>query len=474
MSTCPDRATARLPLKVIALALLFAAHAGAREPAANFYNVLAPEGADPWVYRHSDGVYYLTLTTETNVTLWRSPTLSGVAGGEKRVVWTPPAAGPGSRNLWAPELHFLRGKWYIYYAADDGENENHRMYVLENSSPDPFEGEFVSKGKIGDPAADRWAIDGTVLAVGEQLYFVWSGWEGATNVRQNLYIAPMKTPVTLGGPRVEISRPTFPWERVGTPNVNEGPQVVVRGDTVNLVYSASGSWTDDYCLGLLTARVGSDLLAPESWSKRPEPMFKSGQGVFGPGHASFVASPDGKEDWVVYHAARFQGSGWTRNVRAQRFTWNADGTPSFGLPVPADTPIALPGGEKARDRYEAERAELAGEARVVKQAGASGGALVGRIATPASHLKFTVSAPRAGKYVMAVRFRDGIKNQVASSHRVSVNGVDRGAIGYAPSGRGNWSNALRAVELKEGRNRIRFSKGDGLAEIDCLDLAPAP
>jgi GH43 family beta-xylosidase len=258
---------------VLTLALAAPAPATAAEPGrevGNFFNVLAPDGADPWVWRHTDGRYYLTMTTGRNLTVVRSETLSGLGGGERKVVWTPPEFGPASRNLWAPELHQIDGKWYLYYAADDGDNARHRMYVLENEAADPFLGAFRWKGKLSAPGEDRWAIDGTVFRAGGTLYFLWSGWEGDEDVRQLLYLAPMRDPWTLAGPRVEISRPTLPWEvRGAPPAVNEGPEVLVRGGSVFVVYSASGSWTDHYCLGLLSAPAGANLLDPASWTKRP-------------------------------------------------------------------------------------------------------------------------------------------------------------------------------------------------------------
>ncbi|WP_218575188.1 family 43 glycosylhydrolase [Limnoglobus roseus] len=445
----------------------------AQKATRTFFNVLLPTGADPWVYKHTDGTYYTTVTTGSDITLRRSATLSGLGGGEKRIIWSPPARGPDSQNLWAPELHYLHRKWYLYFAADDGRNENHRMFVLENDSPDPFQGRFTSKGMICAPRANRWAIDGTVLNLGDKLYFIWSGWEGAANDRQNLYIAPLANPYTLGGPRVEISRPTLPWETIGSPHVNEGPQVVVKGQTINLVYSAGGSWTDDYCLGLLTAGVGSDPLSPSSWKKQNRPAFRSGGDVFGPGHASFVTSPDGREDWIVFHAARFPGSGWTRSVRAQPFTWNSDGTPSFGDPAPPNTPIPLPGGEPPHDRYEAEHQKLAGTARSAKHSRASQGEKVGFLDSPESSVEFSVEVPQAGKYLLAVRFANGTAKGRTASHGISVNGVGSGSIEYPNSGWDNWSNAFRAVDLRMGTNAIRFSKQDGFAELDCLDLVPA-
>src|SRR5262245_30267081 len=124
--------------------------AAAADDVGDFYNIIAPNGADPWVYRHSDGWYYATYSTGSNVVLRRSRTITGLGGAETRLAWRPPRGTPFSREVWAPEVHFLRGKWYVYVAADDGENAHHRMVVLENSSPDPFKGEFVFKGKLAD------------------------------------------------------------------------------------------------------------------------------------------------------------------------------------------------------------------------------------------------------------------------------------------------------------------------------------
>lgn len=305
-------------------------------------NPILAKGADPWVIR-KDGTYIYTHTTQHNITVWKSDTLSGIGSGEGKVVWTPPESGPQSRNLWAPEIHDIDGRYYIYYAADDGRNENHRMFVLESVGDDAF-GPYVNRGQITD-AANKWAIDGTVLRIGEAMYFIWSGWEGDTDVRQDLYIVPMSNPWTISGDRVEISRPDRPWEQIGEPHVNEGPVTLIRNNRIFLIYSASGSWTDDYCLGMLSASLDDDPLRPESWKKHDRPVFARTDAVFGPGHNSFAKSPDGSEDWIVYHAAVAQGSGWNRNVRMQPFTWNEDGTPNFGAPADPATALRLPSGE---------------------------------------------------------------------------------------------------------------------------------
>jgi GH43 family beta-xylosidase len=338
---------------------LLASPSFAQQPAAvkpTFTNPLLPAGADPWSIYHK-GYYYYTHTTGRNITLWKTKSLSQLQTAPHKVVWTPPATGPNSRDIWAPELHFLNGKWYLYYAADAGTNQTHRLWVLENASADPLEGTWTDKGQLRD-SANKWAIDGSVFENNGQHYLVWSGWEDDVNGRQNIYLARLKNPWTVEGPSLKVSTPIFPWERNGDLNnpqdpphvdVNEGPQVLRHGDKLVLVYSASGCWTDFYALGMLTASANSDLLQPGSWTKSTVPVFQQDPSakVYAPGHNSFFKSPDGTEDWILYHAndEPGQGCGRFRSPRAQRFTWQADGTPVFGRPVAPGQPLPRPSGE---------------------------------------------------------------------------------------------------------------------------------
>ena len=340
--------------------------AQAAPPASSVVNPLLPSGPDPWVIYHSGSYYYMN-TTGSNLVIRRSTTIGGLATAERKVVWQAPPSGPYSHGIWAPELHFINGKWYIYFSADAGTNQTHRLWVIENASPDPLTGEWTMKGKIADPE-DRWAIDGSVFEHRGEYYFIWSGWEGATNGTQSIYIAEMLNPWTIKGNRVLISSPSFPWEKVGDRNlkrdpevnpadyveplhveVNEGPQILKRGDKLFLIYSANGCWSDYYSLGMLTASATSNLLSPGSWKKSPKAVFwhSPAAKAWAPGHNSFFKSPDGKEDWIIYHAnsESGQGCGGRRSPRAQPFTWNADGTPNFGRPVPVGSPIAPPSGE---------------------------------------------------------------------------------------------------------------------------------
>jgi GH43 family beta-xylosidase len=314
----------------------------------HFNNPMLTSAPDPWVEQQGDW-YYFTHTTGNSIRLYRTKAMSKLSQAEASTIWRPPKTGMNSKNIWAPEIKYINGQWYFYYAADDGENENHRMWVLKNSSQDPFAGSWSDAGKLPLPE-DKWAIDGSIFEHKGELFFAWSGWQGDVNVQQNIYVVKMRDPLTPVGDRILLSNPTLAWEIVGgTPTINEAPQFVAHGDKVFIVYSASGCWTDDYALGILTANADADLLDPSSWTKSSTPIFTKNPGgqVFGPGHNAFFKSPDGSEDWIIYHANSVadQGCSNNRSTRMQKFTWNEDGMPSFGIPAPLGEKLEEPSGE---------------------------------------------------------------------------------------------------------------------------------
>jgi GH43 family beta-xylosidase len=310
-------------------------------PAQTFTNPIDPNGADPFVSQfHGDYLY--TRSSGSAVYVQRSSRLQEINSAPLINVWTPPPGQPYSTDVWAPELHYLNDKWYIYLAADsNNDNATHKMWVLEGDSPDP-QGTYTIKAQL-QATPDRWAIDGTPMMLDGQLYFVWSGWPGFTDGQQNLYIAKMSNPWTIDGERALISQPTFNWERNGMP-INEGPEVLQHDGQTFIIYSASGYWTNEYCLGQLTYS-GGDPMQANSWTKRSTPVFAAANNVVGVGHASFTKSPDGLEDWIVYHAHNTPGEfTGVRDIHAQRFTWNANGTPNFGQPIGRGVAVVEPAG----------------------------------------------------------------------------------------------------------------------------------
>ena len=313
-----------------------------------FTNPLLNNGPDPWVYQ-KDGNYYYMATTGGDVTIRKTAKMSELGAAPSYRVWTPQANASNSRDVWAPELHFLDGKWYIYYTAGPGNCcGGQRSWVLENDNPDPTKGAWTEKGRLASPTEDYWAIDVTVFEQGGSRYALWSGQPGPNNDEQRLYISRMSNPWTLTGPRVQLSRPELSWELNGYPRVNEGPEVLQHNGKTFIIYSASHCSTDDYALGMLTL-TGTDPINANSWTKAQSPVFVKNPAnrAYGPGHNGFFKSKDGTQDWIIYHANSNpgQGCGDVRKPRMQQFTWNADGTPNFGTPIGIGVATARPSGE---------------------------------------------------------------------------------------------------------------------------------
>ncbi|KAI1621947.1 glycosyl hydrolase [Exophiala viscosa] len=334
--------------------------------------ILNGVGADPWVTRHED-YYYMTYSTNDNITILRSSVLTDWNNADVKLAFSPPVNTSYSYDLWAPELHQINGLWYVIFTADvDADSPspnqdmlcdftcpavNHRMFVLESSTSDPWESDYNIKSELD--TYDQFAIDGTYFNHSTGLYHVYSCWEAQyISWPSMLCISKMSDPWTVSSPlseRAVISRPDQPWEKTPynrTVNVrlssNEGPEQLVNPITGQqfIIYSAARSDNRNYCLGQLEL-VGDDPMDPSSWQKYTAGCVfyqNPDAEVYGVGHASFTTSPDGTQDWLVYHGMHDYLTGWSaRTIRTQQFTWNSDGTPNF--PRPGIGPYAVPSGQ---------------------------------------------------------------------------------------------------------------------------------
>ena len=307
-------------------------------------------GADPWVIQR-DGQYYYLQTVGNSIRIWKTNAMSKLASAISTTIYTPAAGAQNSRNVWAPELHYLNGKWYIYYTAGNGNDASQRTWVLENENADPTTGIWVDKGRIFSSGADFWAIDGSIMEYNGSNYFVWCGRPDLTNqnLTQNIYIAKMTNAWTLEASVTKLTEPELSWERSGF-GVNEAPQPLKSaGNKHFIMYSASYCGTDDYSLGMLSLKTGGDPMVKSDWTKSAQPIFsKSPQNnAYGPGHNAFFKSPNG-EDWIIYHANSNTNEGCAdkRNIRIQKFTFDDASVPVLGQPVATGLKLAVPSGEK--------------------------------------------------------------------------------------------------------------------------------
>jgi GH43 family beta-xylosidase len=310
-------------------------------------NPLMRQRADPHVSRHTDGLYYATATVPEydRLVVRRASTLQGLATAAESVVWTRPSSGDTAGYVWAPELHFLDGRWHLYFSVGtSAEPFRQRIHVLRSSSADPRDAAWTMLGRV-TTAWDTFSLDATTFTHGGVRYLAWAQSEPGIATNSNLYLSRMASPTTLTGPQTRLTVPSLDWETRGY-KVAEGPSVLIRNGRVFLTYSASA--TDaNYCLGMLTASASANLLDAASWTKSPTPVFASSTATsqYGPGHNGFTTAPDGS-DVLIYHARGYRDITGdplfdpNRHTRAQKLYYNADGTPNFGVPVP-DGPLPV-------------------------------------------------------------------------------------------------------------------------------------
>ncbi len=309
---------------------------------------LIEQRADPCIHRHRDGYYYMTASVPAydGIELRRATTIAGLAEATPVMVWTKPETGPYSDLIWAPEIHFNHDAWYVYFAAAPSRETRdglfqHRMYAISTRAANPLEGKWTFEGRI-DTGMDTFCLDATTFTHEGVLYYAWAQKDESIRGNSNLYIAPMKDPVTLDGQPVRLSIPEYEWEKRGF-WVNEGPAVVRHDGRIFMTYSASAT-DENYAMGLLWADADANLLDPASWNKSPDPVLTSSPeySVFGPGHNSFTVAEDGKTDLLVYHARTYSDIDgdplWNpdRHTFVKPLKWDEDGMPVFGDAALAD------------------------------------------------------------------------------------------------------------------------------------------
>lgn len=298
-----------------------------------------PQRADPYVCRHTDGTYYFTASVPEydRIVLRSASTLDGLRCAAEKEIWHKHEKGIMSAHIWAPELHYIDGRWYIYYAAGDVDDIwAIRPYALECVGQDPMRDSWTELGRIqgaDDFSFQDFSLDMTVFEHRGEWYAIWAEKVNVGKKISNLYLARMKSPTCLKSEQVLLSAPDYDWERVGF-WVNEGPAVLKRGGKIYVTYSASATGAC-YCMGLLSIEEEGELLNPRAWKKERYPILHSDRekGLFGPGHNCFVKAEDGVTDVMFYHARPYDEIDGdplydpNRHTYRMEVRWGRDGVP---------------------------------------------------------------------------------------------------------------------------------------------------
>lgn len=289
---------------------------------------LIEERADPFMtYDAERGKYYFTGSYPTNgkdgadgydrLVIREADTIDGLQTAQETVIWDE-SWDDGSGNsysqwIWAPEIHKIGNYWYIISTA--GTNGGDRFGTLrpfmmrcnnpdDITNPDSWDAPERVKPMAGDEknCLNAMSLDMTYFEAGGKSYLAWADFT-QTGI-SSIYIATIdpSNPTQLTSPCTIISSPEYSWEYVRA-TVNEGPAVFKSNGKVYMAFSASGTGSE-YCVGLLTANEGDDLLDAGSWVKSNYPVLTStdfNDEVSGPGHNSFTVDEYGNVI-IVYHA----------------------------------------------------------------------------------------------------------------------------------------------------------------------------
>jgi GH43 family beta-xylosidase/uncharacterized protein YjdB len=445
-------------------------------------------GADPTIVRGDDGYYYSGFGTDNDIYIKRSDSLLGLSTAESHLVWDNPRtdnpSGDENYYVWGPYIYRIDGAWYIYYSSST-ENDfgygHPSCYVLENTSVDPFEGEWVLKGKntnVDDFAGTATEKDGLmntesyglacgVISIAGEQYFTYTKYEyyanepGNTKFDECPTIVKMENPWTLTGPECTVARPTYDWELHGD-NVNEGCALVEHEGKVYFAYSASSFTNDNYCVGLSVCDLSTDVMDENNWKKSSTPIMSRSDenSSFGPGSPLFVKSPDETEDWLIYHGGPIGGQTSTdRRVRAQIINWTDDGQINLGVPSNPNTVLDMPSGEIKSDVYEAEDAAYGNVSKQLfnNTAKASGSGYMKFDCEGTGYIEFTVDADVAGMYTLGFRYNNTGDTLAAN---LTVNGGVSSQISFPKNGEYSVNLDVEKaynVALSAGANTIRLS-----------------
>ncbi|MEU6715170.1 glycoside hydrolase family 43 protein [Nonomuraea sp. NPDC046802] len=330
----------RAALAIVAVLVTTISGPAVSAAAAPTFRAPLAQGGDPFVFR-ADGQYHLVMSDDSNlgaISLKRSATLSTMLVAPKQPLFTPPA--PDNKEVWGPEIYKLGGKWYLYYTATDTAGADHRLHVAESAAPG---GPFTYKGVL-DPAGHSGnEIGPSILIHGGKTYLGFTG--EVSDTANGLFLAPMSDPVTVGK---AVRIPATGGGDGKCPKIREAQSFLNRNGKTWMIYSACNAMTPDYRLMMKSIAATANPLVAANWKQHTAPVFarNNANAVYGPGSNAFFTSPDGAEDWIVYHAKSHAGTFFTpRTIRAQRFTWKSDGSPDFGAPKGLGVTQTLPSGD---------------------------------------------------------------------------------------------------------------------------------
>lgn len=279
----------------------------------DYKNPFITERADPYIVK-GDSCYYFTASYPAvndaehgydRIILRKGETVASLADAQEKTLWKAHDEGTMARHIWAPEIHKILDKWYIFFAAGDKDNIwNIRPYVLRCEGTDPYNDKWEEIGKMqacdgDDTSFTSFSLDMTYFEHKGKHYLIWA--EKLPDSSLFLSEINPQEPWKLIKKPILLTKPEYDWETIRH-RVNEGPAVLKHEDKLIVFFSASGTGAE-YCMGMVYTDIDSDPMQKESWTKQCSPVLSTEDltGEVGPGHNSFVKDEKGRL-LLVYHA----------------------------------------------------------------------------------------------------------------------------------------------------------------------------
>lgn len=319
------------------------------------------------------------------------------------------------------------------------------------SSPDgPFRP--VGDRPLVCPTEQGGAIDASSYTENGTRHLLWKSDGNCCQLDTWLHLQPVSWDGTrVTGDPVRLIKQDDPhsWEQ----GLVEAPTLVKRDGRYVLLYSAGDYRTNAYAAGWATADT---LTGP--YVKGSGPFMTTGTfagAIGGPGGQDVVTGPGG-QDRILFHGRGADG--------VRRVLYAADLGFADGRPVVRGSTTG----------YEAELARVH-KAAVRDARKAWGDRAVGHIDEPDSFVEFRVFAASPGRHTLAVRYGNGSLDAsgapAAASHTLTVNGTAAGDVVYPYTLWDEWASTEVPVDLREGWNTLRLTKGDRYTELDAVEVA---
>ena len=297
---------------------------------------------DPVIIREGDTYYVFSTGSDESGRMIRVKTSKDLvhwtaagAALDRLPDWATKAV-PGTRDMWAPDISFVNGRYRLYYAVSTFGSNRSAIGLATNATLDPKSPDYTwrDEGLVvqSTEASDFNAIDANFVADREGGHWLSLGsfWTGL-----KLFRLDPKTgkPLDPAAKPVSIARRLVPE---GAPDPIEAPFIIDHGGYYWLIasydYCCKGNASTYYTVigrsqaitGPYLGKDGSSMMQGGGTILLRADLPEKGR-FRGPGHAGVLH--DRGNDTIVYHAYDKENKG-APTLRIAKILWGADGWPT--------------------------------------------------------------------------------------------------------------------------------------------------